>query len=57
MLEGAAVAPVKGEVVDSQKRRCFVKEVTELNDWPHLPHLTCRRQLACMRRWRQRFEN
>lgn len=44
-------------VVESQKRLCFDKDVTVEKDWPHLTHLICIRQSACIRLWRQRFEN
>lgn len=48
---------VVGEVVESQKRLCFVSDVTVEKDCPHLTHLICIRQSACMRLWRQRLEN
>lgn len=44
-------------VVESQKRLCFERDVTVEKDWLHLTHLICIRQSACIRLWRQRFEN
>lgn len=44
-------------VVESQNRLCFDNDVTVLNDCPHLTHLICMRQSACMRLCRHKFEN
>lgn len=44
-------------VVESQKRLCFESEVTVEKDWPHLAHLICIRQSACIRLCLQRLEN
>lgn len=43
--------------VESQKRLCFDNDVTVLKLWPHLLHLICMRQSACIRLWRHKFEN
>lgn len=43
--------------VESQNRLCFDNDVTVLKLWPHLLHLICIRQSACIRLWRHKFEN
>lgn len=43
--------------VESQNRLCFDSDVTVLKLCPHLLHLICMRQSACIRLWRHRFEN
>lgn len=56
--DGWGAPPPPGDgVVESQNRLCLDSDVTVLNDWPHLTHLICMRQSACIRLWRHRFEN
>ena len=47
----------KGAGVVSQNLLCLLRLVTVLNACPHLWHLICIRQVACILLWRHRLEN
>ncbi len=57
-LDVAAICMArKGEGVESQKRLCLLRLVTVLKACPHLWHLICIRQVACILLCLHRLEN
>lgn len=55
--EVEAEAGAEGPEPGAQKRWCFASDASVEKHWPQLEQRTCCRQSACIRLWRQRFEN